>query len=383
MGFDPDRFIEENVGWLKRTIGDGKAFAATSGGVDSTVSAVLAHRAIGKRAVVGFLDDGLMREGEPEEVLGKLKALGLNAKLYRVREPFFKAFKGLTDPEEKRRAFRDTFYNTFSKVAKEEGAEYLIQGTIAADVVETKGGVKTQHNVLDQMGVNTMDRFGFRLLEPLLDLYKDQVRAVARHLGVKEASERQPFPGPGLMVRCIGEVKEAKVESLRKATAITEGHLNALPSPPKQFLAAIVEDDLTPASPEVGEALKKVLPTGRAYYLKGLATGVKGDDRAYGKMLLVSRGTADPNSLFSLPEKMIHADKGIVRVLYALPGPKNRGEYVAIVRAVETRDFMTVKPSEIPLKTLRSIALEVLKDPKVSIVAYDLTSKPPATVEFE
>jgi GMP synthase (glutamine-hydrolysing) len=228
-----------------------------------------------------------------------------------------------------------------------------------------------------------MDRFGFRLLEPLLDLYKDQVRAVARCLGVKEASERQPFPGPGLLVRCIGEVKEDKLESLRRATAIIEKHLDDLDPPPKQYLAAIVEDDRSPAGGEVSMALGKILPLGRAFYLKGLATGVKGDDRAYGRMLLISRGSREPKDLFGLPEKMIHADKGIVRVLYAIPGPINKGDYIIIVRAVETRDFMTVRPSAIPLVILRSIALEVLKDPRVSTVAYDLTSKPPATVEFE
>ena len=381
--FDVAGFVRLKVDEIRRLVGDSKAAIATSGGVDSTACAALAHKALGDRLICFFLDTGFMREGEVDEVVKLLESLGLPLQTLRAKDRFMEALRGKTDAESKRLAFREAFYTILGEAVKGAGCEILIQGTIAPDWIETSGGIKTQHNVLEQLGVNTLDRFGFRLLEPLLDLYKDQVRAVARHLGVKEASERQPFPGPGLLVRCIGEVRGEKLESLRKATAITEGHLNALPSPPKQFLAAIVEDDRTPASPEVGEALKKVLPTGRAYYLKGLATGVKGDDRAYGKMLLVSRGTADPNGLFSLPEKMIHADKGIVRVLYALPGPKNRGDYVAIVRAVETRDFMTVKPSEIPLKTLRSIALEVLKDPKVSIVAYDLTSKPPATVEFE
>jgi GMP synthase (glutamine-hydrolysing) len=351
--------------------------------VDSTACAALAHKALGNRLICFFLDTGFMREGEVGEVVKLLESLGLPLQTLRVKDTFMEALKGKTDAESKRLAFRETFYTILGEAVNGAGCKILIQGTIAPDWIETSGGIKTQHNVLEQLGVNTMDRFGFRLLEPLLDLYKDQVRAVARHLGVKEASERQPFPGPGLLVRCIGEVNEAKLESLRKATSIIERHLDALPSPPQQYLAAIVEDDRTPAGPELGEALKKMLPTGRAFYLKGLATGVKGDDRAYGKILLVSRGSADPNSLFSLPEKMIHADNGVVRVLYTIPGPKNRGDYVVIVRAVETRDFMTVKPSMIPTKILRSIALEVLKDPRVSVVAYDLTSKPPATVEFE
>jgi GMP synthase (glutamine-hydrolysing) len=351
--------------------------------VDSTACAALAHKALGDRLICFFLDTGFMREGEVEEVVKLLESMGLPLKTLRVKDRFMEALKGKKDAESKRIAFREAFYTILGEAVKGAGCEMLIQGTIAPDWIETSGGIKTQHNVLEQLGVNTLDRFGFRLLEPLLDLYKDQVRAVARHLGVKEASERQPFPGPGLLVRCIGEIKGDKLESLRKATAIVERHLDALPSPPKQYLAAIVEDDLTPAGAEIGKALKEVLPTGRAFYLSGYATGVKGDDRAYGKILLVSRGSADPSSLFGLPERMIHSDRGIVRVLYSLPGPKNRGDYVVIVRAVETRDFMTVKPSVIPAEVLRSIALNVLKDPKVSAVAYDLTSKPPATVEFE
>jgi len=351
--------------------------------VDSTACAALAHRALGDRLVCFFLDTGFMREGEVEEVVRLLESLGLPLQTLRVRDRFMDSLRGKTDAESKRLAFRETFYTILGEAVKGAGCEILIQGTIAPDWIETSGGIKTQHNVLEQLGVNTKDRFGFRLLEPLLDLYKDQVRAVARHLGVKEASERQPFPGPGLLVRCIGEVKKAKLESLRRATTIVEKHLASLPSPPKQYLAAIVEDDRSPAGSELEGALKKVIPAGRAFYLKGLATGVKGDDRAYGKILLITRGPPDPSDQFGLPEKMIHADRGIVRVLYALPGPRNRGDYVVIVRAVETRDFMTVKPSVIPPNVLRPIALGILKDERVSVVAYDLTSKPPATVEFE
>jgi GMP synthase (glutamine-hydrolysing) len=381
--FDASEFVRAKIEEIQNFVGASKAAIATSGGVDSTACAALVHRVLGERLICLFMDTGFMREGEVEEVVTLLESMGLPLTVLRVKDRFMAALKGKTDAESKRLAFREAFYTILGEAVKGAGCEILVQGTIAPDWIETSGGIKTQHNVLEQLGVNTMDRFGFRLLEPLRDLYKDQVRAVARYLGVKEASERQPFPGPGLLVRCIGEVKEEKLDSLRRATTIIEKYLDGLDPPPKQYLAAIVEDNRSPAGEELGAALVKILPSGRAFYLKGLATGVKGDDRAYGRMLLISRVSREPKDLFGLPEKMIHADKRIVRVLYAIPGPLNKGDYIVIVRAVETRDFMTVRPSAIPLAILRSIALQVLKDPKVSAVTYDLTSKPPATVEFE
>jgi GMP synthase (glutamine-hydrolysing) len=311
MVFDPEAFISEKVDFLKKSIGEGKAFAATSGGVDSTVSAVLAHRAVGKRAVVGFLDDGLMREGEPEAVVGKLKALGLNAKLYRVQEPFFKAFKGITDPEEKRKAFRDTFYRTFSKVAKDEGAAFLVQGTIAADVVETKGGVKTQHNVLDQIGINPFEEYGFRVLEPLVELYKPEVRAVGEKLGLpREMYNRRPFPGPALSLRVIGEVTPKRVDTVRKATKIVEEETEGLPC--FQAFAILLNDK---------------------------ATGVVGGKRKFGEII--------------------------------------------VVRAVDSLDAMTASPTKFEWSRLERMRDRILDEiPSVIKVLYDMTPKPPSTIEY-
>jgi len=311
MGFDPGVFIAEKVDWLKKTIKDGKAFAATSGGVDSTVSAVLAHKAIGRRAVVGFLDDGLMREGEPEAVVVKLKALGLNAKLYRVREPFFKAFRGLTDPEEKRRAFRETFYRTLSKVAKEEGAAYLVQGTIAADVVETKGGVKTQHNVLDQIGIHPFKEYGFKVLEPLVDLYKPGVRSVGEKLGLpKELYNRRPFPGPALSLRVIGVVTPKRVDTVRKATKIVEEETEGLPC--FQAFAILLNDK---------------------------ATGVVEGKRKFGEII--------------------------------------------VIRAVDSRDAMTATPTRLDWGRLERMRDRILTEvPSAVKVLYDITPKPPSTIEY-
>ncbi len=311
MGFNPDSFIEEKVSWLKKAIGDSKAFAATSGGVDSTVSAVLGHRAVGKRTVVGFLDDGLMREGEPEDVVARLKSLGLNVKLYRVREPFFEAFRGLTDPEEKRKAFRETFYRTFSEAAKREGAEYLIQGTIAADVVETKGGVKTQHNVLDQIGIKSFEEYGFKILEPLADLYKPEVRAVGERLKLpKEMYNRRPFPGPALSLRVIGEVTPKRIGTVRRATSIVEEETDGLPC--FQAFAILLSD---------------------------MATGVVNGKRKFGEII--------------------------------------------VVRAVDSKDAMTATPTRLDWERMERIRDRILKDiPSVVKVLYDLTPKPPSTIEY-
>jgi len=311
MGFNPDSFIEEKVSWLKKAIGDSKAFAATSGGVDSTVSAVLGHRAVGKRTVVGFLDDGLMREGEPEDVVARLKSLGLNVKLYRVREPFFEAFRGLTDPEEKRKAFRETFYRTFSEAAKREGAEYFIQGTIAADVVETKGGVKTQHNVLDQIGIKSFEEYGFKILEPLADLYKPEVRAVGERLKLpKEMYNRRPFPGPALSLRVIGEVTPKRIGTVRRATSIVGEETDGLPC--FQAFAILLSD---------------------------MATGVVNGKRKFGEII--------------------------------------------VVRAVDSKDAMTATPTRLDWERMERIRDRILKDiPSVVKVLYDLTPKPPSTIEY-
>jgi len=389
--FDPASFVMEKVEAIRGAVGKSRAAIATSGGVDSTACAVLAHRALGKELICFFLDTGFMREGEVEEVRQMLTSLDLPLKVLSVRDRFIAALKGKTDAESKRLAFRQTFYTVLGEAVRSEGCEVLIQGTIAPDWIETSGGIKTQHNVLEQLGVNTMSSFGFRLLEPLLDLYKDQVRALARYLGVK-ASERQPFPGPGLMVRCIGEVTEEKLDVLRRATTITEAGLSRMASPPKQYLAAVAEDERTPGD-AVTAAADGAVSGATVGYLSRLATGVKGDDRAYGKMAVVSlppgeAGEKEPRELFELPPAIIHADRDVVRVLYAiaqarLGGIKRNVSYAILIRAVETRDFMTAKPSEVPLHLLKGMAKTITEDDRVSLVAYDITSKPPATVEFE
>ena len=220
--FEPEKFIERQVEEVKETIGDGKAVIAVSGGVDSTVCAVLTHRAVGYRLVAAFIDDGLMREGEAEQVMNFFEARNMNARRVNAANEFFDALKGIVDPEEKRKAFRNTFYSVLARVVREENADCLVQGTIAADVLETVKGIKTQHNILEQIGIDP-ESYGLTIVEPLREIYKPEVREVARSLGVPpEFSERPPFPGPGLATRVLGEVTRERVEIERRATKIVE-----------------------------------------------------------------------------------------------------------------------------------------------------------------
>jgi GMP synthase PP-ATPase subunit len=166
---------------------------------------------------------------------------------------------------------------------------------------------------------------------------------------------------------------------------VVERNLEGTRPAPQQYLAAVIEDERSPSRKAVEEAASQILPKAKVEYLRWLATGVKGDNRAYGKIAIVTGEEREPLELFGLPEKIMHQDGEVVRVVYAVGGGRSvkRGEYAVIVRAVETRDFMTAKPSPIALKVLREIAKQVKKDRRVSVVYYDLTSKPPATVEFE
>lgn len=384
--FDPSVFVDEKIREIREFVRGSGAAIATSGGVDSTTCAVLAHRALGDRLVCFFMDTGFMREGEVQEVSEMLTSLGLPLKVLSVKDRFMAALRGKIDAEEKRIAFRETFYRVLGEEAKKEGCDVLIQGTIAPDWIETSGGIKTQHNVLEQLGFDTVKVYGFRLLEPLLELYKDQVREVARYLGVRlEASERQPFPGPGLMVRCIGEITEEKLRILRAATKVVERTLGGLRPAPHQYFAAVVEDERMWARPEVERTVREVLPGWSVEYFTCKATGVKGDNRAYGKVALVSGGIdVDSDLLFSLPERIIHEDGEVVRAVYRLGGKGGGGNnYAVLIRAVETRDFMTAKPYRVPMEVLMGLSEEISRINGVSSVCYDITSKPPATVEYE
>jgi len=314
--FDPDRFIKDSVEQLRKTI-DGRAVIACSGGVDSTVAAVLASRAIGDRLLTIYVDNGLMRKGETEYVDRMLADLKVNHKIVDASDEFFDALKGVIDPETKRKIIGEQFIRVFEREAKAFGAKYLVQGTIAPDWIESGGGIrdtiKSHHNV-----GGLPEKMDLKLVEPLRDLYKDEVRKVARSLGIAVA-ERQPFPGPALAIRVLGEVTREAVELAREANAIVEEEIQ---------LAARRGEMKIP-----WQYFAVVLPV--------RSVGVQGDIRAYGRTI--------------------------------------------VVRAVDSVDGMTANYSRIPHEVLERISIRItntLKD-RVNRVVYDITNKPPATIEWE
>jgi len=301
-----DKFIPKAIEKIQQQVTGGRAIIALSGGVDSSVCAVLAHRAIGDRLTPIYIDTGLMRKGETERI--KEIFCEMNLVVVDAKERFLGALRGITDPEEKRKAVGETFIRVFEKEAKALQADYLIQGTIYPDRIESEGGIKSHHNVGGLPSV--MD---FRsIVEPVEDLYKDEVREVARALDLPhEISERMPFPGPGLSVRIVGEVTEELVNIVREANAIVEDELLESFHPWQTFAAII-----------------------------GKGTGVKGDVRVHG--------------------------------------------WIVAVRAVGSRDGMTAEALELPWDVLNRIESRISASlPTVSRVVYDLTPKPPATIEFE
>jgi GMP synthase (glutamine-hydrolysing) len=241
----PESFIAKKVAEIKSAVGAGLAINALSGGVDSSTVTMLGHRALGKQLRTVFIQNGLMREGEPERVAGLFKKLGVKVEIIDARKEFFAALKGITDPEQKREAITQTFYkNVFGRIVQSSGAKILLQGTILTDVDETIAGIKRQHNVFEQLGIDPQKAFGYRILEPLIQLRKDGVRKVGRALGLpSETFERIPFPGPALSARVIGEATPERIETVRKATAVVERLLQG--SGAFQYLAILHEDRVT------------------------------------------------------------------------------------------------------------------------------------------
>ena len=396
--FDPQKFVETAVAEMKKNIGSEKALVAVSGGVDSTTCAVLTRKAIGENLACVILDDAFMRQGEPEHVAETLSKPPFNvpATVVDVRERFLKAMKTLKDAEEKRKMFRETFYQVLAETAKKEKCKILVQGTIRADIIETVGGVKTQHNVLEQMGINPMERFGFKVVEPLLPLFKEQVRMVARLLGLPpEFSERQPFPGPGLSVRVVGEIRRDKLETLRKATAIAESELQGLK--PGQYFAVIMDNEEAPQPRvlRVQETTARLLnvPSRNVHVkvFKDKATGVEGGKRRYGEVIGIRVETMNGKlhqtplqNIISLQARIITENPEVTRVFYAIKEVPEKKPYVIGIRSVETKNFLEAKVSEIPWPTLEKIADGITKKcSDVSTVYYDVTPKPPATIEME
>jgi GMP synthase (glutamine-hydrolysing) len=305
------KFIRDQVDEIRRTVGEGFAINALSGGVDSSVVTVLGHKALGNRLKTFFIDNALMREGEPRQVVGLFEKMRIPVQLVDARSEFLNALRGLTDPEQKRQAITDTFYSAvFGRLVRETGAKFLMHGTILTDIEETVAGIKRQHNILTQLGIKTEEVYGYTVIEPLKTLRKDGVRHVAKKIGLPESvSKRMPFPGPALSARTVGEVTQEKLDLVRKATAIVEGELKRQKA--FQYFAVLLQDK---------------------------ATGIRDARREFG---------------------------GII-----------------VVRCINSVDAREATVTRIPWAKLERISRLIVQLPGVNRCLYDLTPKPPATIEY-
>ena len=316
--FKPDKFVEEQIALIRKQVPEPKtAIIACSGGVDSTTAAVLVGMAIGKRLTSVFVDTGYMRKNEAEQIRDLLAGLDINLDFVDASADFYAAMKGVTEPEQKRKVIGEKFIRVFERESKKIGADVLVQGTIAPDWIESGGGVrdviKSHHNVGGLPKDMTLT-----LCEPLRDLYKDEVRKLARHLDIPVA-ERQPFPGPGLAVRVLGEATPERTQIVRDACHIVETEIDAAAQRgeierPWQYFAAL-------------------LPV--------RSVGVHGDVRVYGETI--------------------------------------------VVRAVESLDAMSAQYSPLPHELLERISTRITNElgEHITRVVYDVSHKPPGTIEWE
>jgi len=308
-----NQFIDKEIKSIKQTVGDEKVLCALSGGVDSAVTALLVHRAIGNNLLCMFIDHGLMRKDEPEEVIDTFdRHFNIQLQAVNAKERFLKALKGISDPEIKRKIIGTQFIRVFEEEAtKHNNFSYLAQGTIRSDIIETGDGkkmVKSHHNV-----GGLPEKLNFKLIEPLKNLYKEQVRAVGKALGLPDkVIMRQPFPGPGLAIRIIGEVTAEKLDIIKEADAVFRKEIEADGLNIWQYFAILTD-------------IKTV--------------GVRAGARTY--------------------------------------------NYTIALRAVDSGDAMTAEWVMMPWATLKAASLKITQIPGVGRVVYDITAKPPATIEWE
>jgi len=242
---DTAKFIDQKVSEITSIVSDGTAINALSGGVDSSVVTMLGHKALGDNLKTYFIENGLMRKNESQQIVSLFKEMGIPVEIYDAKDEFFDALKGITDPEEKREAITQTFYKkVFGRLVQENGSKHLLQGTILTDVDETIAGIKRQHNVFEQLGIDPQKAFGYKIIEPLVQIRKDGVRKVGKALGLPESMyNRIPFPGPALAARVIGEVNPEKIETVRQATYIVETELSHVKA--FQYMAILHQDRVT------------------------------------------------------------------------------------------------------------------------------------------
>lgn len=386
---NPDIFIEKIIKSVKDFVGNYYAIAAISGGIDSTIAAYLSWLALGPQLKLFFIDTGYMRIDEPENVINAYSEMGLEVEIIDASQIFYRVTLGLEDAEEKRIHFKEAFYRILSKYMQREGIAFLIQGTIASDWRGKFSHIKTRHNVLYQAGIKPEERYGYSVIEPLANIYKTQVRKLAHYLKIpRRLIERQPFPGPGLLIRCLGKCTLEKIITVREVTKVVEEEFSHYKSP-SQYFIAISERGIEISPTEVHnfneEPIKNCIISEKIkiYSFHEKATGIKDGRRAYGKILGIE---CDLEKLKGKLEKVIEIFNlklpEYTRLLIKL-GERKIGKYAIMIRSIETSDFMDAKVFIPPLEALLKINDLILEDKRVGQVFFDVTPKPPATIEYE
>jgi GMP synthase (glutamine-hydrolysing) len=333
-----------------------QAVALVSGGVDSTVAAIVAQEDYDLIPLV--IDTGFMRKGEITAIVQSLKSIGLPTSTFDGTEYFFDELGRETDAEKKRAAFRRAYFGSVAEVCKVLHVHNVIQGTIAPDWIESQGGIKTHHNVTKDIGVDPLAKYDIEIIEPIRDLYKDQVRDMAKKNNLPdEILYRQPFPGPGLLIRCLGRVSRSRIALLQDCTEIVSRNIRSVfdGCVDGQYFCALIPND------------SKV-------------TGVRGDERAYGDFAIVDADLGKPETWPGVVATVTGA-RDITRVFAQVSEWSTPGEQV-VIRAITSRDFMTAEVAPVPVSILKRIDVE-MKELKVGNVVFDITTKPPGTIEFE
>ncbi len=387
--WDVKSFIKKAVNEIRSKVGDEKAIIAVSGGVDSTTLAVLAKDALKDNLVAVHVDTGLMRKNESKKVVDYLKKLGLNLVFTDISDKVFSELQGVISSDKKRRIIGRIFIEEFTRIADKIGAKWLLQGTIAPDVIESTRGqsdkrkgrkhggtIKLHHNV----GGLPKD-IRLNILEPFRDLFKYQVRVIARELGIDEKLvRRQPFPGPGLGCRITGEITRSKVKILQEITEIVEKELQIYD--PSQYFAALISSNLNKFDSKL---IKNFLDDAIAFLSSDKAIGVKGDERIIGKILLIYSkkwSTKKWIDILQFQNNVTGKYDEICRVVALFDEPL-KGEYGIVIRAVDTLDFMTAIPTKVDFQHIEKIGREIKKKfNEISFVGYEITSKPAGTIEL-
>lgn len=394
---EPEAFAEKATEFIKENVDPNeKVICALSGGTDSSVVARLFQEAIQERLYPIHIDTGFMRKiggnEEPKLVEELFEDLD-NFELIDRKEIFFDNVFGVEDAEEKRKKFRSTYVDVLNRKIEEIGASVMTQGTIKPDVLETEGEIKSQNNVYTDFKID-------KLVEPLAGLYKPEVRRVGKSLGIPESIYlRQPFPGPGLSIRTVGKITKKKLDIEKEANDLVERLVESYFREsygkkylwdeksgnriPFQYFASTL-DSARSESTEVNEYFKALGVKAKSWKLENRATGIKEDEgersRVYTHPILLE-GDLEPELLFYLGEEIPKRFE-VSRVLYKL-GEWEEGSQIVGIRSVRSNDAITAEPLNIPIDNLREFGWKILDRISVETVTYDLTPKPPGTIEYE